>query len=63
MRRWKLGKNGALAGVEVLSTVNFASTKIDSIKSEFFLVGFYRGDGSVILAVPDQSVPNGAKPA
>ena len=29
--------------------------------SEFLIVGFHRDDGSVILVVPDKSIPNGAK--
>jgi tRNA-binding protein len=29
--------------------------------SEFLLAGFYREDGSVVLAAPERAVPNGAK--
>lgn len=29
--------------------------------SEFLCTGFYREDGSVILAIPERDVPNGAK--
>jgi tRNA-binding protein len=29
--------------------------------SEFLLAGFYRDDGSVVLAVPDKPVADGAK--
>ena len=32
-----------------------------SVLSEFLLVGFYRADGAVILAIPDQPVHNGAQ--
>jgi len=29
--------------------------------SEFLITGFYREEGSVVLAIPDRNVPNGAK--
>lgn len=50
-----------LLGRQVIGVVNFATKQIGKLKSEFLIVGFYREDGSVILAVPDQPVPNGAK--
>lgn len=50
-----------LIGRQVIGVINFASKQIGPFLSEFLIVGFYRDDGSVILAVPDQSVPNGAK--
>ncbi|TWU54986.1 tRNA-binding protein YgjH [Rubripirellula tenax] len=50
-----------LVGLQVIGVVNFPPKQIGPIMSEFLIVGFYRDDGSVILAVPDETVPNGAK--
>ena len=50
-----------LIGRQVLGVVNFPSKRIGPFVSECLICGFYRDDGSVILAVPDKAVPNGAK--
>jgi export-related chaperone CsaA len=50
-----------LVGRQIIGVVNFPPKQIGPFVSEFLIVGFYRDDGSVILAVPEQSVPNGAK--
>ena len=50
-----------LVGRQVLGVVNFAPKRIGPFLSECLICGFYREDGSVILAVPDKPVPNGAK--
>ena len=50
-----------LLGKQVMGVVNFPPKQIGPFQSEFLLLGFYREDGSVILAVPDQQVPDGAK--
>jgi len=50
-----------LIGRQVLGVVNFPPKRIGPFMSECLICGFYREDGSVILAVPDKSVPNGAK--
>ncbi|OYP30427.1 tRNA-binding protein [Rhodopirellula sp. MGV] len=50
-----------LLGRQVLGVVNFPPKQIGPFMSEFLIVGFYREDGSVILAVPDADVTNGAK--
>ena len=50
-----------LVGRQVIGVVNFPPKQIGPFLSEFLLVGFHRDDGSVAFAVPDQSVPNGAK--
>lgn len=52
---------GELVGRQVMGVVNFPTKQIGPMMSEFLIVGFYRDDGSVILAVPDKSIPNGAK--
>ncbi|MFK8110649.1 MAG: tRNA-binding protein [Rubripirellula sp.] len=50
-----------LAGRQVMGVVNFPRKQIGPFMSEFLIAGFYRDDKSVILAVPDRSIPNGAK--
>lgn len=50
-----------LIGRQVLGVVNFPSKRIGPFMSECLICGFYREDGSVVLAVPDKSVPNGVK--
>ena len=50
-----------LVGKQVMGVVNFPVKQIGPFLSEFLLVGFYRADGAVILAVPDQPVHNGAQ--
>ena len=50
-----------LIGKQVLAVVNFPVKQIGPFMSECLVTGLYRDDGSVILAVPDQEVPNGAK--
>ena len=50
-----------LVGRQVLGIVNFPVKRIGPVRSEFLLAGFYREDGAVVLAVPDQPVQNGAR--
>ena len=50
-----------LIGRQVLGVVNFPPKRIGPFVSECLICGFYREDGSVILAVPDKTVPDGAK--
>lgn len=50
-----------LVGRQVLGVVNFRSKRIGPFMSECLICGFYREDGSVVLAVPERPVPNGAK--
>lgn len=50
-----------LIGRQILGVVNFPPKQIGAFRSEFLLTGFYREDGAVVLAVPDQAVPDGAK--
>ncbi|MGH8371782.1 MAG: tRNA-binding protein [Gammaproteobacteria bacterium] len=50
-----------LVGRQVLGVVNFPPKRIGPFMSECLICGFYREDGSVILAVPDKPVPNGAR--
>ncbi|WP_166830835.1 tRNA-binding protein [Thalassoroseus pseudoceratinae] len=50
-----------LVGRQILGVVNFPVKQIGPFRSEFLVTGLYREDGAVVLAVPDQQVPNGAK--
>jgi tRNA-binding protein len=50
-----------LMGKKIIGVVNFPPKQIGPFVSEFLCSGFYREDGSVVLAVPDKDVPNGSK--
>lgn len=52
---------GELVGRQVLGVVNFPPKRIGPFMSECLICGFYREDGSVILAMPEKPVPNGAR--
>ncbi|NAW66624.1 tRNA-binding protein [Photobacterium halotolerans] len=50
-----------LVGKKVMAVVNFPAKQIGPFMSECLVTGFYREDGSVVLAVPDQDIPVGAR--
>jgi tRNA-binding protein len=50
-----------LVGKQIVGVVNFPPKQIGKFMSEFLCTGFYREDGSVVLAIPERDVPNGAK--
>lgn len=50
-----------LIGRQIIGVVNFPPKQIGPFLSEFLVTGLYRDDQTVVLAVPDQQVPNGAK--
>lgn len=50
-----------LVGKQILGVINFPVKQIGPFQSEFLTCGFYREDGTVILAIPEREVPNGAK--
>ena len=51
----------SLVGKQVVAVVNFPPKQIGPIQSQCLVTGFYRDDGSVVLAVPDKAVANGAR--
>lgn len=54
-------KKEELIGRQIIGVINFPPKQIGPFQSEFLTTGFYREDGTVILAVPDKEVPNGSK--
>lgn len=56
-----LYKKEELVGKRIVGVINFPNKQIGPFQSEFLTTGFYREDGSVVLAVPDKEVPNGSK--
>lgn len=57
----KLYTKEQLLGKQIVGVVNFPAKQIGPVRSEFLLTGFYREDGAVVIAIPEQPVPNGAK--
>lgn len=56
-----LYKKEELVGKQILGVINFPVKQIGPFQSEFLTTGLYREDGTVVLAVPDKEVQNGAK--
>ncbi len=50
-----------LLGRQIIGVVNFPPKQIGPTRSEFLLTGFYQDDRSVVLAIPEREVANGAK--
>ncbi|MFA6308055.1 MAG: tRNA-binding protein [Patescibacteria group bacterium] len=50
-----------LLNKKIIAVVNFPPKQIGPFVSEFLCAGFYRKDGTVVLAVPDKDIPNGSK--
>ena len=50
-----------LIGQQIIGVVNLPAKQIGPIHSQFLTTGFYRSDGSVILAKPEREIDNGAK--
>lgn len=52
-----------LVGRTVMAVVNFPPRQIGPFMSEVLVLGFPDADGAIVLAAPDQAVPNGARMA
>ncbi|MDX1587859.1 MAG: tRNA-binding protein [Oleiphilaceae bacterium] len=50
-----------LLGKQVIAVVNFPPKQIGPLRSQCLVTGLYREDGSIVLAVPDKPVHNGAR--
>lgn len=50
-----------LIGKQVIAVVNFPRKQIGPFMSECLVTGLHNENGDVVLAVPDQSIQNGAK--
>ena len=51
----------SLVGTQVLAVTNFPPKQIGPFMSECLVTGFHRDDGKVVLARPDQVLPNGTR--
>ncbi len=50
-----------LIGRQVAAVINFPPKQIGKFMSEILILGFPDGEGEVVLAVPDQQVPDGGR--
>ena len=57
---WPSSKD-ELIDTQVIVVVKFPPKKIGSFISECLITGFYRSDNKVVLAKPNESIPNGAR--
>ena len=57
----KLYKPDELVGRQIVGVVNFPPKQVGPFMSEFLLTGFHDEEGSIVIAVPERTVPNGAK--
>jgi len=53
--------SNALVGKQVICVVNFPDKQIGPFRSELLIMGFKDADKNVVLAVPENKVPNGKR--
>lgn len=56
-----LYKKQDLVGMQVVAVINFPDKQIGPFMSQCLVTGFKRDDNSVVLTVPQNIVPNGAR--
>ena len=57
----KLYSKADLLGRQIIGVTNFPPKQIGSFMSEFLVTGFVLKNGEVVLAEPQQYVPNGSR--
>src|SRR5262249_15426709 len=57
----KLYTPATLIGRQVAAVVNFPPRQIGKFMSEVLTLGFPSAEGEVVLVLPEQAVPNGAR--
>jgi len=57
----KLYERDELVGKQVIGVLNFPRKQIGRFFSEVLITGFADENGAIVLAVPERSVPNGAR--
>ena len=57
----KLYSKADLLGRQIIGVTNFSPKQIGPFMSEFLITGFTLENGEVVLAEPQQSVPNGSR--
>jgi tRNA-binding protein len=57
----KLYSKADLLGRQIIGVTNFPPKQIGTFMSQFLVTGFILESGEVVLAQPQQSVPNGSR--
>jgi len=57
----KLYSKADLLGRQIIGVINFSPKQIGTFMSQFLVTGFILENGEVVLAQPQQSVPNGSR--
>ena len=57
----KLYSKADLLGRQIIGVINFPPKQIGTFMSQFLVTGFILESGEVVLAQPQQSVPNGSR--
>ena len=57
----KLYSKSDLLGRQIIGVINFPPKQIGTFMSEFLVTGFILESGEVVLAEPQQNVPNGSR--